>query len=159
MTKSGVSIVGIRSRYAKDFEILLKSWVYSDFLSDFHGDSFMSHPRVDCIQLMIVVENYELIGGAVISSDLIFNQFQSYKHLEQADLLQENGYDNFSYFCIKASRRKLGFASMVLGYIDKSKLSLWLACKPTLVDFYTSRGFRMVVEADERNNAILCTKP
>lgn len=159
MATSEFSIVGVKNRYAKDFAVLLKSWVSSDFLTDFHGDSFTSHPLAECIQLMIIVEKNEFIGGAVVSSDLIFNQFQSAHHTEQAELLQRNGYSNFSYFCIEENRRNLGFASMMLSYIEKRKLPLWLACNSELIGFYTSRGFRVVVEADEWNSAILCTIP
>jgi hypothetical protein len=156
--KNDVLFVDIKSQYAKDFEVLLKSWVGEAFIIDFHGGSFADHPSSHEVQLLIARENNHFVGGAVVSRRLIFNDFKSDQYREVAEQLSEEGYSNFSYFCIKKDKRNLGFASLVLSYISKHKVSCWLACDSGLIGFYTSRGFEVVIDADECNSAILRTK-
>ena len=156
--KNDVLFVDIKSRYAKDFEALLMSWVGEVFVTDFHGDSFADHPSSHKVQLLIARENKQFVSGVVVSQKLIFNDFKSDQYRKVAEQLREEGYANFSYFCTREDKRNLGYASSVLSYISKHKVSCWLACGLGLIDFYTSRGFEVVIDADEFNSAILRTK-
>lgn len=141
----------------KPFEDILKSWVPKDFVNDFHGNRIIDHPQYNKLQILLMIfENREIIGGAILGNEVSLNEFSDKKKIQKILEYMRLQIPNFSYFCIKNNFRNNGFGSCFLEQMKKKHPKSWLSANDNLLSFYKRNNYEISIpRLSEEDSSLL----
>lgn len=133
------------------FEAMCKKEWPEYFEPDFGG------PHIRCLsdpldaEIYLITENDQILGGAVINTNLIINYYDDPAKEDRARELRDTGIQNFTYFVVDQSQQGRGLGSQLLEYIKTNHPKIWIKPELDKVEFYEKRGFIIDMPGDEKD--------